>query len=387
MAKRAEGSFLCFHCGAARSILSQIHSESYESSNTRSSRALSWCRAPASALGSFGRTVSWPRPRRGWVFLRLRSFLLSSANAAGLPGSNARWNERPSAPGKCRIMRGRALLLTQVVDELRISPDEVSVLQTATMALVRTLKASRAVVYRREDDDAIRVRAQSASEGVAPLQADAVLPPVLASDRELAERLSTSDLTEEADPELRALAERLQVHSIVVVPVGDDYILAVDQCEGPRSWTSTERRFIERFADQLASALTRRSTSRRIGLRLSVEDAGVGMEPTTMQRLFEPFFSTKGEGGTGLGLSVVYEIVNSLGGDVRVKSSPGKGARFDIFVPTKWVEAPRPADGSRRAGARSRRAGSTRRRRERPARAGKRDSRDPRLSGSGSRQW
>ena len=151
----------------------------------------------------------------------------------------------------------QSALLTQVVDELRISPDEVSVLQTATMALVRTLKASRAVVYRREDDDAIRVRAQSASEGVAPLQADAVLPPVLASDRELAERLSTSDLTEEADPELRALAERLQVHSIVVVPVGDDYILAVDQCDGPRSWTSTERRFIERFADQLASALTR----------------------------------------------------------------------------------------------------------------------------------
>ena len=157
----------------------------------------------------------------------------------------------------------QSALLTQVVDELRISPDEVSVLQTATMALVRTLKASRAVVYRREDDDAIRVRAQSASEGVAPLQADAVLPPVLASDRELAERLSTSNLTEEADPELRALAERLQVHSIVVVPVGDDYILAVDQCEGPRSWTSTERRFIERFADQLASALhPRRGISR-----------------------------------------------------------------------------------------------------------------------------
>ena len=151
----------------------------------------------------------------------------------------------------------QSALLTQVVDELRISPDEVSVLQTATTVLVRTLKASRAVVYRREDDDAFRVRAQFASEGVARLEADAILPPVLASDRELAERLSASDLTEEADPELRALAERLQVYSIVVVPVGDDYVFAVHQCEGPRSWTSTERRFIQRFADQLASALTR----------------------------------------------------------------------------------------------------------------------------------
>ncbi len=151
----------------------------------------------------------------------------------------------------------QSALLTQVVDELRSSPDEVAVLQTATTALVRTLKASRAVVYRREDDDALRVRAQFASEGVAPLEADAVLPPVLASDRELAERLSASDLTLETDPELRALAERLEVHSIVVVPVGDDTILTIDQCEGPRSWTSTERRFIQRFADQLASTLTR----------------------------------------------------------------------------------------------------------------------------------
>ena len=55
----------------------------------------------------------------------------------------------------------------------------------------------------------------------------------------------------EADPELRGLAERLEVHSIVVAPVGDDHILTVDQCEKPRSWTSTERRFIQRFADQV----------------------------------------------------------------------------------------------------------------------------------------
>ena len=74
-------------------------------------------------------------------------------------------------------------------------------------------------------------------------------------------------------------------------------------------------------------------------LKLSVEDSGVGMDATTMQRLFEPFFTTKGESGSGLGLSVVYGIVKSLGGDVRVKSSPGEGARFDIFVPAKWVDA------------------------------------------------
>jgi CheY-like chemotaxis protein/two-component sensor histidine kinase len=72
--------------------------------------------------------------------------------------------------------------------------------------------------------------------------------------------------------------------------------------------------------------------------RLSVEDTGVGMDAKTLARLFEPFFSTKGEAGTGLGLSVVYGIVKSLGGDVGVKSSPGRGARFEVVLPCRWAE-------------------------------------------------
>jgi PAS domain S-box-containing protein len=73
-------------------------------------------------------------------------------------------------------------------------------------------------------------------------------------------------------------------------------------------------------------------------VQLTVEDDGVGMDSKTLARLFEPFFSTKGEAGTGLGLSVVYGIVKSLGGDVGVKSTPGRGARFDVVLPCRWVE-------------------------------------------------
>jgi PAS domain S-box-containing protein len=73
-------------------------------------------------------------------------------------------------------------------------------------------------------------------------------------------------------------------------------------------------------------------------VQLAVEDTGVGMDGKTLARLFEPFFSTKGDAGTGLGLSVVYGIVKSLGGDVGVKSSPGRGARFEVVLPYRSAE-------------------------------------------------
>src|SRR5208283_573391 len=69
---------------------------------------------------------------------------------------------------------------------------------------------------------------------------------------------------------------------------------------------------------------------------LTVSDTGHGITETVMERIFDPYFTTRGIGeGTGLGLSAVHGIVKGCGGAITVHSKPEQGATFNVFLPNK----------------------------------------------------
>ncbi len=73
----------------------------------------------------------------------------------------------------------------------------------------------------------------------------------------------------------------------------------------------------------------------RSGIWLLFSDTGIGVPPENLDRIFDPFFTTK-DHGTGLGLSTTWRILEELQGEIQVKSRPGAGADFRIWLPTEY---------------------------------------------------
>ncbi len=74
------------------------------------------------------------------------------------------------------------------------------------------------------------------------------------------------------------------------------------------------------------------------GVEIEVADDGPGIAAAHLERIFNPFFTTKGD-GTGLGLAIVHQIIEAHGGRIRVRSTPGQGATFVIWLPARAASA------------------------------------------------
>jgi signal transduction histidine kinase len=83
---------------------------------------------------------------------------------------------------------------------------------------------------------------------------------------------------------------------------------------------------------------------RHLCAQISISDNGMGISAETRKHLFEPFHSTKGLRGTGLGLVVTKKIIDEHGGSIRVQSAPAKGTTFTVTIPVKGEETPSLAD-------------------------------------------
>jgi signal transduction histidine kinase len=86
-------------------------------------------------------------------------------------------------------------------------------------------------------------------------------------------------------------------------------------------------------ASAMGGSLRIQLRNRRGLIKLIISDEGNGIESCVRQRLFTPFFTTKGSQGTGLGLWVSKQIVEKHGGTIRFRSTPGRGTMFVVSLP------------------------------------------------------
>ncbi|MCK9295855.1 MAG: PAS domain S-box protein [Desulfobulbaceae bacterium] len=140
---------------------------------------------------------------------------------------------------------------------------------------------------------------------------------------------ATIDIRQDISPDCgTVLAEPTQMHQVFMNLCTNAYHAMRDKC-GTLSVAMEPLRL-----DGSDARITTQALSPGDYVKICVTDTGPGMSAGIMERIFEPYFTTKAKHeGTGLGLSVVHGIVKSHGGHIEVASEPGKGAAFTIYLP------------------------------------------------------
>jgi two-component system, NtrC family, sensor kinase len=139
--------------------------------------------------------------------------------------------------------------------------------------------------------------------------------------------------------EFRLTHIRLEKHLSTQVP---DILIDVNQIE--QIFVNLLLNAIQAIEDEGSVTLRTDVTPNRKNVTIEISDTGCGILPEHMDKIFDPFFSTKTK-GTGLGLAVVYGIVQKHKGRIYVSSQPKQGARFVVELPTPSKFLPNQSEG------------------------------------------
>lgn len=143
---------------------------------------------------------------------------------------------------------------------------------------------------------------------------------------------TVNEVSTSLQPQLRLIPHRLVVH----VPEG----IRLDSFPGPLAQVLLNlinNALQHAFDNKDQGVMTLAAQETVTGVELVFSDDGCGIADENLPRIFDPFFTTRlGQGGSGLGLNIVYNLVTGmLGGSIEAESQPGKGARFIIYLPKK----------------------------------------------------
>jgi PAS domain S-box-containing protein len=147
------------------------------------------------------------------------------------------------------------------------------------------------------------------------------------------------DPLQATDPQLSVEADPVQIEQVL-------FNLCINARDAMQGHGRIEVRLRRQAAHDggWACASCRHAVAAGDWVELAVADTGPGIGPALLERIFDPFFSTKPPGqGSGMGLAMVHGIVHNHGGHVRVLSRPGEGTVFGVWLPL--ATAPLPADG------------------------------------------
>ncbi len=179
--------------------------------------------------------------------------------------------------------------------------------------------------------DQILTFSRQADHKLSPLKPGLIIKEVLKLIR--ATIPTTIKIEQYVDPNcLMILADPTQIHQVAMNLITNAYH-SMQHSEGTLTIKLQNIENINQIDNKLKD-------SEEVFVWLSVSDTGSGMDSITLEKIFDPYFTTKPKGeGTGLGLSVIQGIIKNYDGQITVKSTPGEGSTFNVYIPALQQKA------------------------------------------------